>query len=569
MIVNLRVKNVALIDEAEVQFSGGLNILTGETGAGKSMLIDSINFLLGERPGKDFIRSGTDMASVEGLISLTEESSIRGISELGVEPDDEGQILLFRALNMQGRSTCRINGRNVNVGMLKEISAFLVDVHGQHQHQSLLDSSKHIILLDSFCGEKMERLKEELSDFITTYRETVKTLRTLQGAPGQREAQMELLQFQIMEINELELQPGEENILVQKRNRLSGVDKLAKNATEALSLLSGGESDDLSASDQIGRALYLLEEIANVDTTKQSLAETLAEIVSQLSDVVGELGDYAGGLDADPHELERLEARLDSLYRLKRKYSAETSDGILVHLEKITEQYDKLENMDEEIAQLNTKRRKNMKAIADKCNEMTNLRQKQADMIQGRIVDVLKELGMPNVQFAVSMEKQAAFTAIGNDKVEFMISPNLGEGLKPLSKIASGGEMSRVMLAMKTVMADADGIETLIFDEIDAGVSGRTAQKVAEKLAHISRGKRQILCITHLPQIAAMADSHFWIAKGLTPGQAKTRTTIRELPHVGIIQELARLIGGAQITAATVQAAEEMKSMADEVKKKV
>jgi len=562
MITNLQVKNVALIDEAEVQFAAGLNVLTGETGAGKSILIDSINFLLGERPGKDFIRSGAESALVEGLIQVNDQESLQAIEDMGVEIEEDGQLLLSRSLNAQGRSVCRVNGRNVTVGMLKEISANLVDIHSQHQHHSLLNANKHIVLLDRFCGEELENLKAQLSDIIVKYREISKELKELQGAPGQREAQMEIWQFQIDEISRAKLKPGEEEELTTKCKRLAAVDKLSKNTQEALFLLHGGNFDVSSATDQVGKALQLISELARLDESKHGLQERLTELSMQLADIVAELSDYDQSLDADPQILEVAEARLDLIYRLKKKYGASVED-ILAHLEKISKQMSKYSDSEDEIIRLKRKRREEMQAIAAKCNEMTAVRRKNAEMIQGRIIEVLGDLGMKNVQFAIAMEKQAAFTANGNDKLEFMISPNVGEGLKPLSKIASGGEMSRVMLALKTVMANVDGIGTLIFDEIDSGVSGRTAQQVAEKLAQIGAA-HQLLCITHLPQIAAMADQHFLISKSVV-GES-TLTSVRELGQTGAIQELARLIGGAQITEATVKAAGEMKEMAGSLK---
>ena len=557
MITNLRVKNVALIDEAEVNFGPGLNILTGETGAGKSILIDSITFLLGERPGKDFIRSGAGMALVEGLIILTDPEARSAISDMGIELEGD-EILLSRTFTTDRRSTCRVNGHSVTVGMLKEISAHLVDVHGQHQHQSLLNSGSHIILLDRFCGEELETLKKELSDLIVGYREISKELKNLTGAPGQREAQMEIWQFQKDEIEKANLKIGEEEELEQKRSRLNSVDKLSRNAEGALYLLHGGNFDTQSATDQIGKALQQVQELSRFDESKLPLFERLADVSIQLADVVEELSDYTKSLDADPQALERTEARLDVIYRLKKKYNGSVED-ILNQLVGISDQLDKFADNEGEIARLKLKRRESMQAIAAKCNEMTAIRRKQAEMVQSRIVEILRDLGMKNVQFAISMEKQASFSTNGNDKLEFMISPNLGETLKSLSQIASGGEMSRVMLAMKTVMADVDRIGTLIFDEIDAGVSGRTAQQVAEKLNQIAKS-HQILCITHLPQIAAMARSHFLISKGVKDGQ--TLTSVRELPYSGAIKELARLIGGAEITEATIKAANEMKELA-------
>ena len=568
MILQLRVENVALIEKVELCFGPGLNILSGETGAGKSILIDSINFLLGGRPGKDFIRSGADTALVEGILEVNDEDFRKTIDSMGIELAEDNQLLLSRSLNSQGRNTCRANGHNLTVGMLREISAGLVDVHGQHQHHSLLNSNKHIVLLDRFCGDELNTLKTQLSELIKHYREISRELKELSGAPGQREAQIEIWQFQIDEISQAKLRAGEEEELSAKRDRLNAVDKLSKNAGEALFLLHGGTTD-LSATDQIGKALQLLIELVRYDESKQPLADRLQELSIQLADVVEELSDYNHQLDADPHTLEKLESRLDIIYRLKKKYNKDI-EGILAHYETIKAQMEKLSDSEASIDHLQKKRREAMQAIAAKCKEMSTLRHQAAQLIQSRIIEILQDLGMSKVQFAVAIEQQAAFTANGNDRLEFMISPNIGEAMKPLSQIASGGEMSRVMLALKAVTADVDRIATLIFDEIDAGVSGRTAQQVAEKLTKITSPNnnsvaRQILCITHIPQIAAMADSHYLISKSTLHDQ--TRTSIQQLSHKETIQELARLIGGAQITDATLKAAEEMKVMADSIKK--
>ncbi|MCL2015678.1 MAG: DNA repair protein RecN [Defluviitaleaceae bacterium] len=578
MITVLRVKNVAIIEEVELTFGEGLNILTGETGTGKSILIEAINFLLGNRASKDFIRNGAETASVEGIISIEDEDGFNALKNLGLNLTDDSdnfydtenasnfnaqpvELLITRSLNTQGRSTCRINGRNVTVGMLKEVAAFLVDIHGQHQHHSLLDANKHIILLDRFCGTELQTLKTELADLIADYREVSRQLKELQGVPGQREAQMEIWQFQADEISKAKLKLGEEEELEQKRNRLSATEKLAKHSNEALYLLYGGTFDVSSATDQIGKALQHVTDLARFDESKRPLVARINELSIQLTDIIEDLSNYQKSLDSDPHVLEQLESRLDLIYRLKKKYKGNVED-ILAHFDKISEQLAKYTNIEDEIIQLTAKRREKMQIVAAKCNEMTAIRRKQSEIIQARIVESLQDLGMKDVQFAISIEKQAAFTANGNDKLEFMISPNVGETLKPLSQIASGGEMSRIMLALKEVMADVDKIGTLIFDEIDTGVSGRTAQKVAEKLTKIAKS-HQILCITHLPQIAAMADKHFVISKAVNRHEDRevTLTSVRELPVHGTIQELARLIGGAQITAATIKAAEEMHEM--------
>ncbi|MCL1998013.1 MAG: DNA repair protein RecN [Turicibacter sp.] len=553
MIASLTVNNVALIERAEVTFGAGLNILSGETGAGKSILIDAIKFLLGGRVAKDFVRG--DFADVSGIIRIANTAVIATLAELGVEAETGEELLINRTLNAQGRSLCRINGRQVTNRVLKEVAAFLVDIHSQHEHQSLLNSARHIDLLDQFCGAELERLKAELAELIADYREILKEIREIEGAPGQREAQLEIWEFQMREIKAANLKLEEEDELTIKRNRLSAADKLHKNANEALFRLNGGNFDTNSATDQIGKALTLVMDLAKWDESQKNLEERLREVAIQLADISEELGTYTKDLDSDPLELEKIENRLDVIYRIKKKYRADIPE-ILKLAEEIEQKLERNLNIEEELLALKARRKESLRAISAKCNEMSAIRRKEADIVQVQIQEILKELGMKDVEFAISMEKQATFTAAGNDNLEFMISPNLGESLKPLSQIASGGEMSRVMLAMKTIIAD--NIGTLIFDEIDAGVSGRTAQQVAEKLAHIAKN-RQILCITHLPQIAAMADNHFLISKEVANNQTLTQVT--ELDYRGSIAELARLIGGAEITQTTVIAATEMKDM--------
>ncbi|MDR1664235.1 MAG: DNA repair protein RecN [Clostridiales bacterium] len=562
MITHLRIRNAALIDEAEVEFGGGLNVLTGETGAGKSIVVDAINFLLGERPARDFIRSGADSATVEGIVYIRGAAVAEAITALGVDLSGENELMIQRSLNTQGKSVCRVNGRSITVGMLKEISALLADVHGQHEHQSLLDVNRQLHLLDQFCGEDIAEAKRRLESLLQKYRENARRLKALSGIGNQRKSLMEVKQYQIDEIQKANLMPGEEDALLARRARLSGLEKLTSRTSQALALLTGGDTDDASVSDQIGRAVSLLEEIGQLDGTQAYLSETLSEAAALVSDAARDLNAYIGELDADPNELERIESRLDVIYRLKKKYGATVAD-VLAHLEKTTREMERLSGSEGEIKRLNGERRGIGKEITSLCDTMSALRKKQAEDIQRRIAAVLTELGMPNAKFEIAVTRKTSFGADGNDSVEFMISPNPGEPLKPLKRIASGGEMSRVMLALKTVLADADSIETLIFDEVDAGVSGRTAQQVAEKLAVVARG-RQILCITHLPQIAAMADAHFLIEKNTDAG--KTVTSVKYLAQNAIISELARLTGGAKITGQTLAAAAEMKAQAEQIK---
>lgn len=596
MLAYLRIENVALIDEVAIEFAPGLNILTGETGAGKSILVDSINFLLGGKVTRDLIRAGASHAYVEGVLECDNPIIQGGLSSLGVDMS-EGQIILSRMMQAEsGKSVCRINGRTVTVGVLKEAAGLLVDIHGQHEHQSLLDTAKQLHLLDQFCGTELEGLKSKLEGLLREYKLNAKALKSVVGVGNQREEQIEIWRFQLDEIERAALKPGEEEELSLKRDRLSGIDKLNKNATNALTLLYGVSNIQINAVDQVSRAANLIAEISRIDTAREKLHANAQEVSSLLQEIVAELRDYVDELDADPNELEKVESRLDIIYRTKKKYGGDV-EYILKKQQELVQNLDNLENSEVEISRLKQIRRQIVLQITEVCDNMNALRASAGEHISAGISDVLKDLGMKNARFFVSLTRKTAFGPDGNDQVEFMISPNPGEPEKPLKRIASGGEMSRIMLAIKTILADADHMDTVIFDEVDTGVSGRTAQQVAEKLMGISR-RRQILCITHLPQIAAMADTHFLIEKSTaialsngnsvpidtktestsvplqsmlslddTPSEtARTVTRVHPLTIESSANELARLIGGAEITSATLAAAREMKAQANALK---
>ena len=573
MITNLRIQNVALIEEVEVDFASGLNILTGETGAGKSILVDSINFLLGGRLGREFIRSGADFAHVEGIVEFsgsgTDFEPIKeNLNNLGIDTG-EGQIMLARTIQAStGKSTCRINGRTVTTGILKDAATMLVDLHGQNEHQSLIDPVKQLQLLDGFCDAELTGLKVELETKLGLYKEANKALKALTGIGNQRQEKIDMWRFQLEEIERAALKPNDEEELTARKNRLIGLEKLSKCTSAALALLDGGtedESGQISATDQTSRALTLLADLAKLDPAQQSLYEHLMDVSSQLTDITLKLHNYMDELDADPQELEQTESRLDTIYRLKKKYGSSV-EAILQKQDELVRNLDHLENSGGEIKRLTAVRRGIITEVTALCDKMNALRTASATRISGEISDILHDLGMQNARFFIDVTRKTAFGPDGNDQIEFMISTNPGEPAKQLRRIASGGEMSRVMLAIKTVMAD--NVSTVIFDEVDTGISGRTAQQVAEKLMVVSR-RRQILCITHLPQIAAMADTHFLIRKSTDAinGERRTNTTVKALTHELTTLELARLIGGAQITAATLEAAKEMKEQASGLKK--
>lgn len=556
VIENLQIQNVALIANADLSFGAGLNILSGETGAGKSMLIDAINFVLGERPGKDFIRSGENAARVDALFSTRHQDVAGHLQELGVAADSGGALQISRVMSAAGKSVCRVNGKTVTISMLKELSAHLVDVHGQHEHQSLLNAARHITLLDMFCGPALGEEKSALNGLIGEYREVSHRINELTGAAGDGNARLSMLRFQCEEIEGAKLRQGEEEELLERRGRLVHLERLTNDSFEALALLSESDGPQMPATQQIGKALRLMRDIAELDNPRAGLADSLEEVLAQLTEIARDVKHYAGDLEHDPRELDDLETRLDLIHSLKRKYGGTVAD-VLASGKAARREMETLETSGETLAALSAEKKKLTRKIMGHCEAMSALRKESAARVTAQIVSVLRELGMKDAAFDVAVERKSAFGANGFDKVEFLISPNAGEPLKPLAAIASGGEMSRVMLALKTVLSDADSIETLIFDEIDAGVSGRTAQKVGEKLALIG-SKRQILCITHLPQIAAMAVDHFLIEKRTEVG--RTTTHVTQLDHESSVNELARLIGGARITDATMKAAGEMKA---------
>jgi len=556
MLLSLSVKNVALITKTEMEFCGGLNIITGETGAGKSMFADCLNFILGQRPNKDFVRAGEESAEVECVIEAAEANKEK-ILEYGIDVDCDNLLVIKRNMTDSGKSLCKINGKTVSVGMLKDIAKLLFDMHGQHEHQSLLEAGRHISILDKFCGTDADMHKSELGVILKELRSAEAEIASISGDNSNREALLDLYSFQIKEIENANLKAGEDEDLLTRRKILNNSEEIAGKAKAAVKAISGGDSG-ASALDLATVGSKALNRLAALDPSCMAFAENLEKIIVQLDDLSRDLRAYKSGISHDQRELNSIEDRLDLIYNLKRKYGR-TVDDILLFLEKTTEKYESLLNSSERLEALNKKHEELRQKADIICAKISALRKKAAGAISREIEKNLRELEMKDAMFSVLIERRDDFSLNGYDKVEFLISANAGEELKPLAQIASGGEISRVMLALKTVLVSADTIETLVFDEIDTGVSGRTAQKVAEKLSYLS-GTSQILCITHLPQIAAMADRHFLVEK-VSDGE-KTTTTAITLDEEQIKAELARLIGGAEITEATLAAAGELREMA-------
>ena len=552
MLEHLHIRNVALIKESEISFGDGLNILTGETGAGKSMIIDSLQFALGGRAGKDFLRHGEKQAAVEALFSVQSQALTEKLAENGIVPEEDGTLLITRTLSEAGKSVCRINGSTVTVGMLKEIAEDMIDIYGQHEHQSLLNPVKHIRLLDRFCGAGFGEAMEEYKNSRQRLKDLEKQLTILIGDESQREQRMDMLLFQKEEIEAAELQEGEEDALLEQKKRLSSMERLIRLTGESVTLLYDGDDRAPSACDQLGDALAKLQEAAEYDAALSPLADALADGYAAVEDCARELKREAEEQEADPEELERIEERLQLFYKLKRKYGG-SIEAVLEFYEKAVQELEFLSNSSEKAAELSAKKAAEEKRLSALAETLTARRMATAEQVEEQIETALHDMEMKHARFHIQIEEKADWGADGKDKVEFLISANAGEPLKPLAKIASGGEMSRVMLALKTVLVDADEIGTFIFDEIDTGVSGRTARRVGEKMRFLG-GKRQLLCITHLPQIAAMADNHFLIEKESDAGETVTRVTA--LDEEGAVREVARLMN--DVTETTLAAAREL-----------
>ncbi len=559
MLQQLYIKNVALIDEALIEFDKGLNILSGETGAGKSIVIGSLAFVLGARATKDFIKKGEDFAMVEALLTLKSETIKNEIRELGVDIDDDSSVLIARTFNKSGRNVCKVNGRPATLGMIKEICEKLIDIHGQHEHQSLLNPSKHILLLDRFCENELLEPKLTLTNLIKHYKKILKQISNFSMGKD-REDLIDFFNYQIVEIENAKLSENEENSLLEERKILSQSEKLKSLYTETIRNLY--TSEDLSALDKINISLNNLQDIINIDAEKQYLYDDLQDVCAKLEEIIRDIKKYDNNIEYDEYRLNEIESRLDLIQNLKRKYGPSIND-ILAYKKETKIKLDNLINSEEKILKLYKEKETIEKQIKQACINISNIRKKQASYLEENIEKHLFDLGMQNSKFKIDIKQKDTFNHNGFDKVEFLICTNLGEDVKPLSKIASGGEMSRVMLSLKAVLSFVDTIDTFIFDEIDSGISGRTAQMVAEKMSLLARNN-QIICITHLPQIAAMGDFHFLINK--SSDDTNTKTSIDHIEGDEIVKEIARMTGGATITDFTLASAKEMLEQAKKIK---
>lgn len=557
MLRSLHVKNLALIDEIEVEFGEGLNILTGETGAGKSIILGSVNLALGGRYTRDIIRDGADYGFVELTFEIRDPGQIERLKALDVFPE-EGMVVLSRRL-MEGRSVSRINGETVTMGLLREVSAVLIDIHGQHEHQSLLYKKNHLEILDAFAREEGAGCRQAVQEAYRDYRACEKELEEVSMDESQRAKEMAFLEFEVEEIEKAALQEGEDEELESAYRRMANGRKIAGSALEAYRYTS---EDPDSACENLSRAIRALSEAAECDEGARQLQEQLVEVDSLLNDFNRELSDYSKSCEYSEEELYETENRLNEINRLKVKYGG-TVGEILAYQEQQAGKLEKLQDYEAYLAGLEKKAREAEALLVKACRSLSQVRKSQAAILEKAVQKGLEELNFADVRFEIHFEELKSYTGNGTDDVEFMISLNPGQPLRPLKDVASGGELSRIMLAIRTVMARRDDIETLIFDEIDVGISGRTAQKVSEKMALIGKS-HQVICITHLAQIAAMADAHYVIEK--TVEEMETRTRIRRLTEEDSVRELARILGGARITEAVLTNAREMKELAKGIK---
>lgn len=559
MLVSLHVKNLALIDEEEVFFGEGLNILTGETGAGKSIIIGSVNLALGAKGDKELIRTGAEYALIELLFKLDkkQEALLKGMD---IFPEEDGILIIQRKI-MPGRSVCKVCGETLGVKQLQEIAEVLIDIHGQHEHQSLLKKRKHQEILDDYAGDALLKLKDKIKEKYTRYQQIKKDLKEAGTDKEEREKEASLLRFEIEEIDKAALVAGEDDSLEELYRRMVNSRKI-KEAASVCYRITGYDAGE-SAGENIGRALREIKGVSVYDGQLLELEGQLSDIDSLLNDFNRSLSEYIEDLEFDEEDFVRTENRLNLLNHLKAKYG-NSIDAIIAYKSKNEEKLLVLENYEAYKEKLYADYGKTEKELLSLCRKASGERSKYAKELSDALRQALFDLNFENVEFEIQVRPETEnLTAEGYDDIEFMISTNSGEQLKPLHQVASGGELSRIMLALKTVIADKDDIHTLIFDEIDTGISGKTAWKVSKKLGILGKG-HQIICITHLPQIAAMADTHFLIEK--TRKEGRTVTGIRKIMEEQSLNELARMLGGAEITEAALKNAQEMKELARNTK---
>lgn len=562
MLINVHVKNLALIREADIYFKEGLNILSGETGAGKSIIIGSVLIALGGKIPKDIIRDDEKEALVEVVFQLKNLSIIDKIKNLGYELGDESQVIITRKI-MNGRSIMKINGENATQGNVKKVTELLIDIHGQHDHQSLLKPSKQLEIIDDFACNDLQQLKNKLNLEYKKYCDLNEEYKEYNLDEEARNREIAFCQFEIDEIDQANLVKGEYEAVEKKFKMISSYKNIVESMNEVFSLI--GDTDYNGAADRIGSASKIIQGISNLDEKLQPIADSINDLDSICQDVSHMIKTYVNDLSFNDEEAKAIEDRVNELNRLRQKYcpihgSKDVIEEILKYRDQQAEKLEKMENLERMKADCKQKLDAQLLIIESLSNEISKIRKKNAKVLSEEIVKVLQGLNFLDVKFEIQFNTLNSYTANGIDQVEFMISTNPGESIKPLAAIVSGGELSRIMLGIKTIMAEKDEIETLIFDEIDTGISGKTAQMVAERMKEVSK-THQIICITHLPQIAAMANYHYLIEKNIVEDQ--TITEINLLSEDDSVKELARMLSGSKTTDTVLKNAKEMKKLAE------
>jgi len=571
MIHELTIRNFAIIKHTTISFGHGLNILTGETGAGKSIIIDALGQLLGDRSSAELIRYGEKRAEIEGLFECKPGHPAYAVCEsFGIQVDPDGILVVRRDISSTGKSIIRVNGQLITLAMLRELGPWLVNVHGQHDHQALMQSDKHIRWLDAYGESRLAETKQEFSHLYQKYRKAVQDLSRMAKNERELMQRIDLLSYQLNEIEAAKLIPGEDEKLIQQRKKWANIEKIFAGVQDAYMSLYG----DQRGQDWLGHAMGELERVQQYDEQLVPIVETIQSAYYQVEDTVQQLRHIKDRLDFDPAILAEVEGRLDQLSGLKRKYG-KSVDEILEYAAGIQDELDEIQHYDDRLQQMEKTLREAEADVAIEALEVSTLRRELAVELANLIEHELKELHMERARFAIEIKhipdergievegNRVRVSSRGIDEIEFLIAPNPGEPLRPLTKIASGGELSRVMLAIKSILATTEQVGTLIFDEVDTGVSGRAAQAIAEKLARVAK-HRQVLCITHLPQVASMADAHFYIQKQMD--EQETSTTVVLMSSEERVNELARMLGGAEVTEKTKEHAKEMILLGEERK---
>ncbi|WFD09045.1 DNA repair protein RecN [Tepidibacter hydrothermalis] len=553
MILEMYIKNFALAEEIRIDFEEGFNVLTGETGSGKSIIIDALNLCLGGRYDKSFVRKGTDKGLVEAIFNVTNKKVIKELLEYGIDASLDDNLIISREIYSDGKNISRINGRNVRISFLKTIGSLLVDVHSQHQNQVLFNKDKHIEFLDIYGYERIEPAKEEYLGIYNEYFDLKKKINELTENKDdiQIAREIDLLKFQIQEIEEADLTIGEYDELLKEREIHRNSEKIYTSLNSSYSNLY---ESNYNAFDLISKGIKDLKSIANIDHRLEQFYSSLEEIMYTLQDISKDIRDYKDNVDFDIKSIDDIEMRIDTINNVKRKYG-NSIEEILQYKDKIIQRLEDIENRDEKIIELKHELEKIEKELNQKSEKITSIRKEIANKLENDICEQLNSLNMKNVVFKVDLNQKEDYSSTGKDIIEFMISFNIGEDLMPIYKVASGGEMSRFMLAFKTILSDIDKVNTLVFDEIDTGISGIAAEIVGNKLKDISY-KKQVISITHLPQIAVNANSHFRIEKVIQ--ESRTYTKIEKLNLEEQIKEIARLISGSNITQKTIEHAKEI-----------